>query len=130
MKRSFGDRLEKLRNNLSQRDFAKKIEVPLTSYTNWVLGVSQPKFENICSICSILGVSADWLLGLSDKEPARPETAHDAASGASDAYWRDLVVSQQATIRDLAAALAAAQRPSTQPATHALSGGRTATKTA
>jgi DNA-binding XRE family transcriptional regulator len=65
MKKTFGERLEELRGDLSQRDFAKKIGVPLTSYTNWVLGVSQPKFENIYAICSSLGVSADWLLGLS-----------------------------------------------------------------
>lgn len=75
MKKTFGERLEELRGDLSQRDFAKKIGVPLTSYTNWVLGVSQPKFENIYAICSSLGVSADWLLGLPGASAPAPATA-------------------------------------------------------
>jgi transcriptional regulator with XRE-family HTH domain len=123
MKKSFGDRLEELRGDLSQRDFAKKIGVPLTSYTNWVLGVSQPKFESIYAICSKLGVSADWLLGLSSAPPA--PTA-DAPSGHPEDFWRDLVASQQQTIADLTRLLAV-QKNHTAPVR---SSGREASKTA
>ena len=130
MKKSFGDRLEELRGDLSQRDFAKKIGVPLTSYTNWVLGVSQPKFESIYAICSKLGVSADWLLGLptasSPSIPSAPVVPPDAASAPSEAYWRALAASQQETIAGLTRLLAAASKP-TAPAR---AGGRAATKTA
>lgn len=66
---TFGDRLESLRGKDSQRDFARKLGVPLTSYTNWVAGISSPKMEYIQLVCTKLGVSADWLLGLSVAEP-------------------------------------------------------------
>ena len=66
---TFGDRLESLRGKDSQRDFARKLGVPLTSYTNWVTGVSTPKMEYIVMLCTKLGVSADWLLGLTVSPP-------------------------------------------------------------
>ncbi len=69
---TFGDRLEKLRGSLSQKEFAQKLGVPLTSYTNWVGGTSSPKMEYIVMLCTKLGVSADWLLGLSSSPPAQP----------------------------------------------------------
>lgn len=61
---TFGDRLESLRGKDSQKDFARKLGVPLTSYTNWVSGISSPKMEYIQMLCTKLRVSADWLLGL------------------------------------------------------------------
>jgi len=134
MKKSFGERLEKLRGDISQRDFAKKIGVPLTSYTNWVLGVSQPKFDNLCSICSTLGVSADWLLGLPGASapavpsvPSVPSVPPDAASAHPEAYWRALAASQQETIASLTRLLSEG-RPT--PAAPARAGGRAAMKTA
>ena len=54
---------------MTQRQFANKLDVPLTSYTNWVLGLRTPNMETIQKICSHLGVSADWLLGLSTAPP-------------------------------------------------------------
>lgn len=70
---SFADRLESLRGNTSQKEFARKLGVPLTSYTNWVCGTSSPKMEYIVMLCTKLGVSADWLLGLSASPPATPK---------------------------------------------------------
>ena len=66
---TFGDRLESLRGSDSQKDFARKLGVPLTSYTNWVSGISSPKMEYIQMLCTKLRVSADWLLGLNTAEP-------------------------------------------------------------
>ncbi len=54
---------------MTQRQFANKLGVPLTSYTNWVLGLRTPNMEVIQKICSRLSVSADWLLGLSTAPP-------------------------------------------------------------
>ena len=65
----FGERLESLRKGMTQREFAKSIGVPLTTYTNWVAGIRMPSAEAIVSICSHLGVSADWLLGLPGGAP-------------------------------------------------------------
>ena len=62
-----GKRLESLRNGHTQREYAKLLGVPLTSYTNWLKGPSLPKMENIVTICTNLGISSDWLLGLSDQ---------------------------------------------------------------
>ena len=74
---TFGDRLESLRGKDSQRDFARKLGVPLTSYTNWVCGTSTPKMEYIIMLCTKLGVSADWLLGLSASPPVQPSRKVD-----------------------------------------------------
>lgn len=70
--KTFGDRLESLRGSDSQKVFAHKLGVPLTSYTNWISGTSSPKMEYIVMLCTKLGVSADWLLGLSTTPPTQP----------------------------------------------------------
>lgn len=61
---TFGERLESLRNGLTQKGFANKIGIPLNSYTNWVRGIREPSMSAILSICTQLGISSDWLLGL------------------------------------------------------------------
>lgn len=66
MKNSFAQRLEHLRGSRTQKEFAKLLEVPLTSYTNWVLRMRSPSIDYLNSICTKLGVSADYLLGLTD----------------------------------------------------------------
>ena len=123
MKKSFGDRLEGLRGDLSQRDFAKKLGVPLNTYTNWVRGIRTPTATALKEVCIQLGVSSDWLLGLSSAPPA--PTA-DAPPGHPEDFWRDLVASQQQTIADLTRLLAV-QKNHTAPVR---SGGREASKTA
>jgi transcriptional regulator with XRE-family HTH domain len=132
MKKSFSERLEHLRGDRSQREFAKKIGVPLTSYTNWVLGVSQPKFDNLVSICSTLGVSADWLLGLPGASapavpsvPSVPSVPPDAASALRGLLARPR--GQPAGDHRRSDAALGASKP-TVPA--ARDGGRAATKTA
>lgn len=35
----------------------------------WINGKTIPDTANIIRICEILEISADWLLGISDKEP-------------------------------------------------------------
>ncbi len=63
--------MESLRGATSQKEFARKLGIPLTSYTNWVCGTSSPKMEYIVMLCTKLGVSADWLLGLAASPPDR-----------------------------------------------------------
>lgn len=88
----FSHRLALLRKGKTQKEFAKLIGVPLTSYTNWILGISLPKMEHIIKICQVTGVSSDWLLGLSsDNTPARspplmPPRGLSAADPHDDAY--------------------------------------------
>ena len=86
-----GERLESLRGSLTQRQFAKFIGVPLTSYTNWVIGPSSPKMEYIIQICTKLGISSDWLIGISnDQTPSHNVTCTSGSveigNGSSASY--------------------------------------------
>ena len=85
MKNVLADRLRELRGSMSQSDFAAKIGVKQTSYSSWERGVKDPLAQTLVQISNTPGVSADWLLGLSDERdytkpsapvaPPRPITA-------------------------------------------------------
>ena len=131
MKKSFSERLEHLRGDRSQREFARQIGVPLNTYTNWVREIRTPTIDALKGICTQLNVSADWLLGLPGASapavpsvPSVPSVPPDAASAPSEAYWRGLAASQQETIAGLTRLLAASKP--TVPA--ARCGGRGAAK--
>jgi transcriptional regulator with XRE-family HTH domain len=62
--KNFSDRLESLRGHLTQKQMASKIGVPLNTYTNWIREVNVPKSDQLEKICTVFGVSADWLIGL------------------------------------------------------------------
>ena len=64
--KKFLERLKLLQGSRSQRDFAKSLGIPLNSYTNWFLYDRCPSIDTLFSICTTLGESADWLLGLTD----------------------------------------------------------------
>lgn len=61
-----GSRLRELRGATSQCDFANKIGVKQTSYSSWERGIKDPAAQTVAQIASTFGVSADWLLGLSN----------------------------------------------------------------
>ena len=63
----FGNRLESLREGETQKGFAKSLGIPINTYTNWVRGIREPSMSAIINLCTHLGVSADWLLGLSER---------------------------------------------------------------
>ena len=71
---AFGDRLESLRNGMTQKEFAASLQTPINTYTNWVRGIREPSMSAIINLCTRLGVSSDWLLGL-DGQP--PQTTAD-----------------------------------------------------
>ena len=75
MAATLSERLRELRGTTSQCEFAAKIGVKQTSYSSWERGVKDPAAQTVAQISSTFGVSADWLLGLSDKR--------DGASGSS-----------------------------------------------
>ena len=62
----FLERMKMLQGKRSQREFAEYLSIPLNSYTNWFLYDRNPSIDTLYSICTKLGESADWLLGLSD----------------------------------------------------------------
>lgn len=67
MKKSFGERLKELRGDLSQDDFALKIGTKQTTLSNWERGFREPNYSGLVLIANSCGVSADWLLGLTDE---------------------------------------------------------------
>lgn len=134
MKRSFGDRLAEARGTRKRSEMANVFGVSVSTYGNWERGDKEPGIETIGNICRHFGISADWLLGLSCAAPSGSGGVHaatpDAPSGGageSEAHWRSLALSQQATIASLTEQLAAASHPDAAPV---VAGGRTATKTA
>jgi transcriptional regulator with XRE-family HTH domain len=66
MKKSFGTQLRELRDASSQIDFARKLGVKQTTYSAWERDSKEPSLTTFAEIVSTLGVSADWLLGLSE----------------------------------------------------------------
>lgn len=58
-----------MRKGLTQKAFADKIGVPLNTYTAWLRAERLPSYDAIEKICTVLCVSADWLLGLSTAPP-------------------------------------------------------------
>lgn len=130
MKKSFADRIEELRGDKTQKEFANLLGIPLNTYTNWTRGLRFPTAEAVVTICTQLGCSANWLLGLSEDvqpEPPKRALSNVSASAKGDTYWRDLAISQQATIAQLVAQLAEGRASVAAPAK---TGGRVAIKTA
>lgn len=130
MKKSFGDRIEELRGNKTQKQFAVLLGIPLNTYTNWTRGIRFPTADAVVKICIQLGVSSDWLLGLSNEPPKALESRRDPAVDSQDKgvdYWRTLAISQQETISKLTALLTEGRAT---VAGHARTGGRGVTKTA
>jgi transcriptional regulator with XRE-family HTH domain len=130
MKKSFGDRIEELRGDKTQKQFAVLLGIPLNTYTNWTRGIRFPTADAVVKICIQLGVSSDWLLGLSNTPPKALEDHRDQAgdpSGKGVDYWRTLAISQQETISKLTALLAEGRAIVAAPVR---TGGRGVTKTA
>ena len=78
MKASLASRLRELRGVQSQTEFSAKIGVKQTSYSSWERGVKDPAAQTLAKIASTFGVSADWLLGLSDERGQAQSTVRAA----------------------------------------------------
>ncbi|MFI3129242.1 MAG: helix-turn-helix transcriptional regulator [Bacillota bacterium] len=64
----FAERLKEVLNvkGISQNKFAKTLEVGQKTVNNWCLGLREPSFDMLITICKELEESADYLLGLED----------------------------------------------------------------
>lgn len=60
----FSIRLKELRqkNNLSQKEFAKILQVSTGTVGNWEVGLREPDFNILIKIADIFNVSCDYLL--------------------------------------------------------------------
>lgn len=66
----FGIRLRSCRSNsdVTQQELADSLGVSLRTYQRYESGTTEPTLYDLVSICIVLGVSADYLLGLTDEE--------------------------------------------------------------
>jgi len=64
----FSENLKKLRkaNNLTQREFAKKINVAVSTVSMWELGQREPGYDMLIKLSDFFDVEVSYLIGLSD----------------------------------------------------------------
>ena len=66
----FGARLRSCRSSsaVTQQELADSLGVSLRTYQRYESGTTEPALYDLVSLCIVLGVSADYLLGLTDVE--------------------------------------------------------------
>lgn len=66
-----GERLQDIRkdHNDTQQDLADKLHASLYAVRCWEQDKSDPNHSTLVAICKLYGVSADYLLGLTDEDP-------------------------------------------------------------
>ncbi len=64
------ERIKELRekNNLTQAELGRRLNVTRSSVNAWEMAVSIPSTEKIAELCNILHTSSDYLLGIENKE--------------------------------------------------------------
>ena len=79
MKEDFSKRLKELRieNGISQQAIADKLNIARISYLHWEQGKTEPSINNICLLCKIFNVSADYLFGLENDDGSRSEASYE-----------------------------------------------------
>ena len=67
---TFGERLNMVlyEQKLSQSDLDKRTGIGRANISRYVCNKQMPTVDSLISICKTLNVSADWLLGLSDRK--------------------------------------------------------------
>lgn len=71
--------MRELRGTLSQVSAAKKLGISQQAWAKYETASTSPSGESITQICSKFNVSADWLLGLSDRRDGAVQTVTDPA---------------------------------------------------
>lgn len=66
---NFGDKIRYLRDKagLTQSYLAKRLGISRSAVNSWEMSLSSPSLSNIIEIMDIFHVTADYLLGTSDK---------------------------------------------------------------
>lgn len=54
-------------SKLTMKDYAKKIDVRYTTLIGWFTDKVDPRASSVAHVARMTNVSADWLLGLSEK---------------------------------------------------------------
>lgn len=66
-----GGRLKEIRKDHgdTQEILAAKLGFSISTIRKWEQGLSEPNLDTICRICNMYGVTADYLIGLTDDDP-------------------------------------------------------------
>ena len=94
-KNILSSRLKEARGSLTQAQAAKAVGLAQQGWARYEVGKVMPGAEAIHQICSCFGVSADWLLGLSETprkeehEINAPNNSGAIAIGGGNAVTRD-----------------------------------------
>ena len=64
----FSVRLRNARGSRSQAEIARACGVSQATYSCWEIGKTEPSIEKMIRLCELLGVSSDYLIGLSDNQ--------------------------------------------------------------
>ena len=83
MKKIFGERIRELRGTQKQAKIAEKLGISVAKLSRLEHGEFEPDLQTIAQTAKIFGVSADWLLGLSDERapaPLRPTATANATA--------------------------------------------------
>lgn len=64
----FSVRLKNARGSRSQAEIARACGVSQATYSCWEIGKTEPSIEKMIRLCEFLGVSSDYLIGLSDNQ--------------------------------------------------------------
>jgi transcriptional regulator with XRE-family HTH domain len=73
----FSQRMRELRGALSQVSAARKLGISQQAWAKYETSSTSPSGESITQICSRFNVSADWLLGLSERRDGAVQTVTD-----------------------------------------------------
>lgn len=71
----FVSRLNELRGEMSVAAFARSLNMPQNTLDCYIKGRRKPSVDLLIRVCDKCGVSADWLLGLSDNRDGSQSTA-------------------------------------------------------
>ncbi len=64
----FSERLKELRfsKGLSQKEVAAALKLTRSAYANYEQGAREPSYDTLRATCAFFGVTADYLIGLSE----------------------------------------------------------------
>lgn len=82
------ERIKEARGTRSQAEIARELGMNFQTWNSYETGKSEPQLSTVAGFCRLVGVSADWLLGLSDKITSAP------ASPCPSCAEKDAVIAQ------------------------------------
>ena len=86
-----GERLADIRKDHgdTRQTLADKLQVSKFTVSNWEQEKSEPDHEILIKICRLYGISSDYLLGLSNIDPAYVKNRSEMLSNIDPAYVKN-----------------------------------------